>query len=197
MESIRANIESEAVDTSDEIDTEDLTQEEEETQVAVSHRSAAAVINSEANDLVNQILVEKDPVKVENLKKQFLLVQQKKNIARVNRLTTLIEIVDDEIINRFADAPEEMSNKDIVSYMNSTQSSLNTTMQALTQTPMIQVNNQTNEIKIDNSHINLSGMDVDSRKNVLNFLLSSIRDAQAKQSEVIDVVPNEEEESDE
>ena len=141
--------------------------------------------------------MEKDPVKVENLKKQFLLVQQKKNIARVNRLTTLIEIVDDEIINRFADAPEEMSNKDIVSYMNSTQSSLNTTMQALTQTPMIQVNNQTNEIKIDNSHINLSGMDVDSRKNVLNFLLSSIRDAQAKQSEVIDVVPNEEEESDE
>ena len=90
-----------------------------------------------------------------------------------------------------------MSNKDIVSYMNSTQSSLNNTMQALTQTPMIQVNNQTNEIKIDNSHINLSGMDVDSRKNVLNFLLSSIRDAQAKQSEVIDVVPNEEEESDE
>ena len=196
MESIRANIEPEEVAT-DEINTEDLVPEEEETQAAVSHRSAAAVINSEANDLVNQILVEKDPVKVENLKKQFLLVQQKKNIARVNRLTTLIEIVDDEIINRFADAPEEMSNKDIVSYMNSTQSSLNTTMQALTQTPMIQVNNQTNEIKIDNSHINLSGMDVDSRKNVLNFLLSSIRDAQAKQSEVIDVVPNEEEESDE
>lgn len=195
MESIKVNSEQE-VET-DEINTEDLVQEEEETQVAVSHRSAAAVINSEANDLVNQILVEKDPVKVENLKKQFLLVQQKKNIARVNRLTTLIEIVDDEIINRFADAPEEMSNKDIVSYMNSTQSSLNTTMQALTQTPMIQVNNQTNEIKIDNSHINLSGMDVDSRKNVLNFLLSSIRDAQAKQSEVIDVVPNEEEESDE
>ena len=195
MESIKANSEQEVV--TDEINTEDLVPEEEETQVAVSHRSAAAVINSEANDLVNQILVEKDPVKVENLKKQFLLVQQKKNIARVNRLTTLIEIVDDEIINRFADAPEEMSNKDIVSYMNSTQSSLNTTMQALTQTPMIQVNNQTNEIKIDNSHINLSGMDVDSRKNVLNFLLSSIRDAQAKQSEVIDVVPNEEEESDE
>ena len=71
MESIRANIEPEEVDTSDEIDTEDLAQEEE-TQVAVSHRSAAAVINSEANDLVNQILVEKDPVKVENLKKQFL-----------------------------------------------------------------------------------------------------------------------------
>lgn len=195
MESIKVNSEQEVA--TDEINTEDLVQEEEETQVAVSHRSAAAVINSEANDLVNQILVEKDPVKVENLKKQFLLVQQKKNIARVNRLTTLIEIVDDEIINRFADAPEEMSNKDIVSYMNSTQSSLNTTMQALTQTPMIQVNNQTNEIKIDNSHINLSGMDVDSRKNVLNFLLSSIRDAQAKQSEVIDVVPNEEEESDE
>ena len=194
MESIKANSEQEVA--TDEINTEDLVPEEE-TQVAVSHRSAAAVINSEANDLVNQILVEKDPVKVENLKKQFLLVQQKKNIARVNRLTTLIEIVDDEIINRFADAPEEMSNKDIVSYMNSTQSSLNTTMQALTQTPMIQVNNQTNEIKIDNSHINLSGMDVDSRKNVLNFLLSSIRDAQAKQSEVIDVVPNEEEESDE
>lgn len=195
MESIKANSEQEVA--TDEINTEDLVPEEEETQVAVSHKSAAAVINSEANDLVNQILVEKDPVKVENLKKQFLLVQQKKNIARVNRLTTLIEIVDDEIINRFADAPEEMSNKDIVSYMNSTQSSLNTTMQALTQTPMIQVNNQTNEIKIDNSHINLSGMDVDSRKNVLNFLLSSIRDAQAKQSEVIDVVPNEEEESDE
>ena len=195
MESIKANSEQEVA--TDEINTEDLVPEEEETQVAVSHRSAAAVINSEANDLVNQILVEKDPVKVENLKKQFLLVQQKKNIARVNRLTTLIEIVDDEIINRFADAPEEMSNKDIVSYMNSTQSSLKTTMQALTQTPMIQVNNQTNEIKIDNSHINLSGMDVDSRKNVLNFLLSSIRDAQAKQSEVIDVVPNEEEESDE
>ena len=195
MESIKANSEQEVA--TDEINTEDLVPEEEETQVAVSHRSAAAVINSEANDLVNQILVEKDPVKVENLKKQFLLVQQKKNIARVNRLTTLIEIVDDEIINRFADAPEEMSNKDIVSYMNSTQSSLNNTMQALTQTPMIQVNNQTNEIKIDNSHINLSGMDVDSRKNVLNFLLSSIRDAQAKQSEVIDVVPNEEEESDE
>ena len=195
MENIKANAEQEVV--TNETNTEDLAQEEEETQVAVSHRSAAAVINSEANDLVNQILVEKDPVKVEDLKKQFLLVQQKKNIARVNRLTTLIEIVDDEIINRFADAPEEMSNKDIVSYMNSTQSSLNTTMQALTQTPMIQVNNQTNEIKIDNSHINLSGMDVDSRKNVLNFLLSSIRDAQAKQAEVIDVVPNEEEESDE
>ena len=44
MESIKANSEQEVA--TDEINTEDLVPEEEETQVAVSHRSAAAVINS-------------------------------------------------------------------------------------------------------------------------------------------------------
>lgn len=133
----------------------------------------------ESGDLVNQIINETDADKIDDLTKLFTINQRKKDIARIDKLSQLLNLVDDEVTNRLVDCPESFNNDQLVKYMTATQQSISTIENTLDQKPIIQINNQKNEI-----HINDSGLNRESREKVLNAVMEILNKAN---DNVIDV----------
>lgn len=124
-----------------------------------------AKLNLEATEITNQIISEKDPSKIDDLTQLFLLNKKKKDLVRINKLSNLIDVIDDEVIARFEEEPESFDNDQLIKYMSSTQQIVNSTLQGINNTPAILINNQKNEI-----HINDSGLNRESRAKVLEVI---------------------------
>lgn len=133
----------------------------------------------EGNDITNQIISEKDPNKLEDLTQLFLLNKKKKDLARINKLSNLINTIDDEVINRFNEEPENFNNDQLVKYLTATQQIIDTTANNIEKVPMIQINNQKNEIHIDDS-----GLNKESRAKVLEVITSILNEGKIIDAEV-------------
>lgn len=137
-------------------------------------------LTNQNDDLTAQILVEKDSDKLQDLTNLFKVNQQKKNIARMNRLSKTVELIDAEMMTRLESYPDTLDNKDLMNYMNTTQR----IMDSLTHEdqPIIQINQQKNEI-----HVNESGLDKASRARVLDVVNSILNTKDVIDVEVEDV----------
>ena len=138
-----------------------------------------------SDELVEKIINEDDPDKINDLTQLFKMSQTKKDVARTNRLSKLLEVIDDEVIMRFTSNPDTFDNDQLLKYMDSTQRAIYNVRDSINQVPTIQINNQSNEI-----HINNSGLDRESRAKVLEAVNSILNGVQQP---VIDVTPREEE----
>ena len=124
-------------------------------------------LSEESKNLVAQIIAERDPDKLKDLSVLFDMNQRKKNIARMDKLASLLEMVDDEVITRWATQPDSFDNDKILSYMTSTQSQINNIKNSMEKTPLVQINSQ--KIEINNNN---SGLDQDSRKRVQEVVMA-------------------------
>lgn len=151
----------------------------------------SAALIKQGNDITKQIIEEDDPQKVEDLSQLFALVSKKKNIARTNRLSNLLELIDDEVITRFTETPELFDNDQLEKYMRTTQQSIYNIDNAMQNAPQIQINNQTNV------NINSSGLNRESRAKVLEavqeILNSSLQGT--NNDDIIDIVPKEDDDA--
>ena len=133
----------------------------------------------ESSELVNQIINETDTSKIEELTKLFTLNQRKKDIARIDKLSKLLNLVDDEVSNRLVDTPESFNNDQLIKYMGTTQQTLTALESNLTDKPIIQINNQLNEI-----NINDSGLNRESRQKVFDTVMAILNNSN---KDIIDV----------
>ena len=140
----------------------------------------------ESTDIVSQIINENNLDNLDNLTKLFTINQRKKDIARIDRLSKILELVDDEVAYRVSTSPESFNNDQLVKYMNTTQQSLTSIEQGMNQTPIIQINNQKNEIHIDDSNsLNKESRDIIINK--VNEILSQLK----SDNNVIDITEEE------
>lgn len=154
-----------------------------------TNQSSTAELINEGNELTNKIIAEEDPKKLEDLTQLFTMHQKKRDMIRTNKLSNLLEVIDDEVIMRFTSLPETFDNDQILKYMDSTQKAITNIKQSINQMPTIQINNQTNEI-----HISQSGLDRESRAKVLSAVNLILKDIDTGNKEdVIDVEVNEDE----
>lgn len=147
-------------------DDDDFTTEYEENVLVNISPHNAELLKEESKDLVSQIISEKDPDKLKDLSALFDMNQRKKNIARMDKLANLLEMVDDEVLMRWATDPASFDNDQILSYMTSTQSQINNIKSSMEKTPLVQINSQ--KIEINNN----SGLDQDSRKRVQEVVMA-------------------------
>lgn len=107
-------------------------------------------LNDENNKLVNEILEEKEIDKLKNLTQLFNLNQAKKNAIRVLKLNSLLDMVSDQMIERFQQHPDNFSNSDLLNYLQVTQSAIdraNKSLNLVEDTPAIVVN----QVNIDST----------------------------------------------
>jgi hypothetical protein len=161
---------------------EELIQSPEDTAGIVSKNNN---LFTESNDLVEKIINESNPDKLEELTNLFNLNQRKKDIARINKLSQLLNIVDTEVESRLIDTPEGFNNDQLIKYMSTTQQTINSLEDNLNHKPLIQINNQTNEI-----HLGEDGLNQESRKKVIDTIMSILS---KDNKEVIDIDLDEEE----
>lgn len=160
------------MDEIDNNDTEEIVSFEEaptETGLVIS---GTRTLNDESKALIEQIIAETDEQKVRDLTHLFNANQNKKTMARVNKLSDLLDTITDQALERFTARPDEISNKELFDGLKTVQDLIERGQKQVAgagETPLIQINQQNNEVNVGGSTSNLNR---DSRERVKSAVLS-------------------------
>lgn len=144
-------------------------------------------LNEESKNLIQQIIAETDEQKVRDLTQLFNANQNKKTMARVDKLSELLDTITDQALVRFTNRPDEISNKELFDGLKVVQDLIERGQKQVSgagEAPLIQVNQQTNEVNIGNTASNLNR---DSRERVKSAVLSLLSSITTSNSETITV----------
>lgn len=156
--------------------TDEIKVAPEEAQQAEDFTDLAVVdnvpnLNEESLALINQIIAETDIDKAKDLTYLFNVNQNKKTMIRVNKLSDLLDTITDQALARFTSRPDEISNKELFDGLKVVQDLIERGQKQVSgagEMPLIQFNQQTNEVNIGSSPSTLSR---DSRERVKSAVL--------------------------
>jgi hypothetical protein len=149
----------------------------------VSADSPKVDLNEESLALISQIIAEKDEQKARDLTYLFNANQNKKTMVRVNKLSDLLDTITDQALARFTARPDEISNKELFDGLKVVQDLIERGQKQVSGTnvemPLIQVNQQNNEVNVGNVAGSLSR---DSRERVKSAVLGLLDSLVTKQN---------------
>lgn len=128
-------------------------------------------LNQESLALISQIIAETDEQKTRDLTQLFNANQNKKTMVRVNKLSDLLDTITDQALARFTARPDEISNKELFDGLKVVQDLIERGQKQVSgagEMPLIQVNQQNNEVTIGGAPSTLSR---DSRERVKSAVL--------------------------
>lgn len=140
--------------------------------------------------LVRDIIKADDIDELKGLAKMFEINQAKKNALRVIKLNGLLDMVNDQAIERFEKRPYEISNKELLDYMKVVGDEIERSQQTLEKidtSPTIQINQQNNSINVN---VGEDAIDRDSKERVIEAvtqLLKSVGSPKKEEPIVIDI----------
>lgn len=149
------------------------TTDSETTDVAVL---SLTKLNDEAKTLIEQLISETDEQKTKDLTHLFNANQNKKTMVRVDKLSNLLDTITDQALARFTARPDEISNKELFDGLKIVQDLIERGQKQVSgagETPLIQFNQQTNEVNIGDTTSTLSR---DSRERVKAAVLGLLGD---------------------
>lgn len=136
------------------------------------------ILNTEQESIIDKAIKKNDDI--EEVLKLFQINQAKKNLLRIAKYDNLIDKIGDEALNRISENPYDFSNNDLINYMKVTQDTINKsqeTINNLQKQPLIQVNQQNNNIKIDpNSLDNLPKESREAIITTIDLILNNNKD---------------------
>lgn len=149
-----------------------------------------APLDAKSTQLAQQIMEETDIDKVKDLTNLFNLDMQKRNVARVLKMTDLLDQVTDQVLTRFERTPDNFSNEDLIKFMQVTENSIekaNKTLSQVDETPAIQYqqNNQVN-INIGDS------LNRESRQKVTDTVQAILKKFGAQELETLSALSDDE-----
>ena len=151
-------------------------------------------VDDTAIELSKQIAKAENKNELDSLYDVFKINDAKKNIFRINKLNNLLDKVTDEAIARFENRPGEMSNKEVIDYMNAVQNQIDKSKSIIDETKNInltQVNNTVN-VNINNEQPTLTR---ESRERIVDFI-KEILDNNKEITDIIDMTADEVQEGD-
>lgn len=154
--------------------------------INITQLPAKTNLNEESLSLIEQIINETDEQKTRDLTYLFNSNQNKKTMVRVNKLSDLLDTITDQALARFTSRPDEISNKELFDGLKVVQDLIERGQKQVSgagETPLIQVNQQTNEVNIGGTTSNLNR---DSRERVKNAVLGLLDSLTTKQSSADD-----------
>ena len=156
---------------------EELFEKEEEIDKSLEPIVSSTVsLIKDGNEITTKIIEEEDPDELDKLTKLFSINQKKKQIARTNKLSNLLELVDDEVIARFNSHPDAIEDENLLRYWRTTQETINQHNDTEQEMPRVMVNNTVN--------INSSGLNRESRAKVLEVVQNLLNN-----NDIIDIEP--------
>lgn len=158
-----------------------------ETNLIVSPLS----LTEESKALIEQIIAETDEQKTKDLTYLFNNNQNKKTMVRVSKLSDLLDTITDQALVRFTTRPDEISNKELFDGLKIVQDLIERGQKQVSgagEVPLIQVNQQTNEVNLGGSPSNLSRDSRERVKSAVLGLLSSLTTQSATNEEDADII---------
>ncbi len=156
----------------------------EDTQTSSPSSALVAVnaedLNQESLSLINQIIAESDLEKTKDLTHLFNINQNKKTMIRIDKLSGLQDNLVDQFAKRIAERPDEISNKELMDGIKIVQDIIERgqkQVEGVTQTPLIQFNQQNNSVNLGDGEHQLNKESRDRVKNAVLSLLSGLNKA--------------------
>ena len=140
-------------------------------------------LEKETNEVLQNIVASKTVPELKSYTDMFCLNMAKKNAVRIAKLHNLLDKVNDQAIDRFENHPDECSNKEIIDYMKAVQDQITAsqkTIDALNEKPMIQVNNQKNEVNINVD----GGLSKESQERILEAINALVNQVKVNDDDV-------------
>lgn len=146
---------------------------EDKKELSVVEAGKLQLTDTESS-IVKAIIEENDPTKLKDLTYLFKINVAKKNIVRLIKYYDMIDLVNDQTLKRLENRPDEISNKDLLTFMNTLLVTIEKTSETLgaldDTTTGLTINQQNNEV-----NINLGGtqqLDRDSKERVIDAIKS-------------------------
>lgn len=111
-------------------------------------------LSDESKMLLNQIIKETSVARINDLTELFNINQNKKTMARMDKMSDLLDLLTDKLIERVTKRPDELSHKDILDAMKTASDMIdkgNKQINNQENVPLIQINNQDNSVNVDTS----------------------------------------------
>ena len=148
----------------------------------VAEWSNKEILNKEALQIIDKVIIEQDPAKTKDLTYLFNANQNKKAMIRVNKLGELLDTMADQALTRFTKKPDEISNQELLQGMKVVQDIIDKgqkQISGVSEVPLIQINQQNNELYIGDGQTALSKESRDKVKNAVMSLLANIETKEA------------------
>lgn len=164
---------------------------EEELNTAIDQTLAVLPVNldEEENKIVHQIIEAPTQQELQAQFDLFNMAQSKKNALRIIKLNKLLDKVEDQAIERFEKRPDQVSNKELLDYMQVVSGQIDRSQQqieSLKDKPMILVKNEKTEVNVNMT----PELDRDAKNRVLNAvaaLLQQVQKPEVYEEDIIDV----------
>lgn len=165
--------------------------EDTELDAAIDESLLALPLEVAEQQLVERIIEAPTKAELQHQFDLFNINQSKKNALRIIKLNNLLSKVEDQAIERFERRPDQVSNKELLEYMNVVSNQIDRAQKSvdtLSLHPAIQVTNQRNEVNINVG----PELDRDSKERVMDAISALLKQVQknteqAADYEVIDV----------
>lgn len=136
-------------------------------------------LNEESLAIIEKLIAETDEQKAKDLTYLFNANQNKKTMVRVNKLSDLMDTITEQALARFTARPDEISNKELFDGLKVVQDLIERGQKQVSGTnesitPLIQVNQQTNEVNLGSTTGTLNRESREKVKSAVMNLLSSI-----------------------
>ena len=154
--------------------------------------AANSELDQETADLVLKVVKETDPDKLRQYYELFNLSQSKKNLLRALKYNELLDLINEQALERVKNCPDEFANKELLDYMQVIANQLERNQKniAVTDVPLIQVNKQEVNISVDGEKL----LDRNSMERILDTVNYIIKAAEAN-PEIIDAAVEESKEN--
>lgn len=143
-------------------------------------------LQQEAAKILNELVAENDINKAKDLTYLFNINQNKKTMVRINKQSELLDVLTDQTIKRVKEKPDELSNDDLNKLMKTVadliekgQNQINRGEEA----PLIQINQQNNEVNMDGKS---GGLNRESRDRVKNAVVELLKQMANGNTETVD-----------
>jgi hypothetical protein len=152
-------------------------QENSETSEETGLTTIPVDLNEESLAIITQLIAEKDEQKTRDLTHLFNANQNKKTMVRVNKLSDLLDTITDQALTRFTSRPDEISNKELFDGLKVVQDLIERGQKQVSdagEMPLIQINQQNNELNLGSAGSNLNRDSRERVKSVVMNLLDSL-----------------------
>ena len=144
-------------------------------------------IKQENKKIINNILSEEEPGKLQDLVSLFNTNQLKRNILRATTLNDVLDSVAEQMKKRIQDHPDNFSNSEITEWLKIAQSALDKKENySLENIQPIQFNQQVNVTVNDNEN----KVSRESREKIMDAVRSILGKIKSEDNNVIEIEPN-------
>ena len=158
-------------------DLAEISNKGENNSQIVNKKVPLDIVDSTSDELIDRISKTNDKEELQSLYQQFNINNTKKNAIRVAELNQLLDKVNKEATERLTKRPEQISNKEMLDYMNAIGNQIERSQKivdGIKDITAVQINNTHNTVNInmgDDTTTRLTKESRDKIANVISFIL--------------------------